>query len=99
MKSLYKIVTVVGLSFMATSCFDKSKPNYQFFPNMYESVAYETYAESDAFDSKDGLKGRSEFLGEMGLNSKNMCKTLVDGIETTFENWKPKDKFNVYKIR
>ena len=35
----------------------------------------------------------------MGLNSKNMCKTLVDGIETTFENWKPKDKFNVYKIR
>jgi mono/diheme cytochrome c family protein len=58
MKSLYKIVAVVGLSFMATSCFDKSKPNYQFFPNMYESVAYETYAESDAFDSKDGLKGK-----------------------------------------
>ena len=46
-----------------------------------------------------GKKGRKEFLGEMGLNSKNMCKTLVDGIETTFENWKPKDKFNVYKIR
>ena len=46
-----------------------------------------------------GKKGRTEFLGEMGLNSKNMCKTLVDGIETTFENWKPKDKFNVYKIR
>ena len=46
-----------------------------------------------------GLLGRDEFLGEMGLNSKNMCKTLVDGIETTFENWKPKDKFNVYKLR
>jgi len=49
--------------------------------------------------SEAGLKGREEFLGEMGLNSKNMCKTLVDGIETTFENWKPKEKFNVYKIR
>ena len=33
MKSLYKIVAVVGLSFMATSCFDKAKPNYQFFPS------------------------------------------------------------------
>ena len=46
-----------------------------------------------------GLLGRDEFLGEMGLNSKNMCKTLVDGIETTFKNWKPKQKVNVYKIR
>ena len=45
-----------------------------------------------------GLKGREEFKGEMGLNVKNMCKTLVDGIEKTFENWKPKEKFNVYQI-
>ena len=48
---------------------------------------------------KRGLIGRQEFQGEMGLNSKNMCKTLVDGIETTFKNWKPKEKFNVYKLR
>ena len=46
-----------------------------------------------------GLKGREEFMGDMGLNHKNMCQTLVDGIETTFKNWKPKKKFNVYKIR
>ena len=25
------------------------KPNYQYFPNMYEPVGYETYADSDAF--------------------------------------------------
>ncbi len=43
--------------------------------------------------------GREEFLGDMGLNAKNMCKQLVDGITTTFENWKPKEKVNVYKIR
>ncbi|KIM09740.1 MAG: cytochrome C [Sulfurovum sp. FS06-10] len=49
MKSLYKIVAVVGLSFMATSCFDKAKPNYQFFPNMYEAVSYETYSEHKVF--------------------------------------------------
>lgn len=58
MKSIYKIVTIVGLSIAAVSCHDKSKPNYQFFPNMYESVAYETYSESDAFNSINGLKGK-----------------------------------------
>ena len=55
MKSLYKIVALVGLSIMVTSCHNKSKPNYQFFPNMYESVGYETYSESDAFaNGKEG---------------------------------------------
>ena len=48
---------------------------------------------------KDGLQGRSEFMGEMGLSAENMCKTMTDGIETTFKNWKPKKKFNVYKLR
>jgi glycosyltransferase involved in cell wall biosynthesis len=49
--------------------------------------------------TKAGLKGREEFIGEMGLSNTNMCKTLVDGIETTFKNWKPKKKSNVYKLR
>ena len=31
------------------ACFNPSKPNYQYFPNMYEPVGYETYANSDAF--------------------------------------------------
>jgi glycosyltransferase involved in cell wall biosynthesis len=48
---------------------------------------------------KRALIGRKEFMGEMGLNHKNMCQTLVDGITTTFKNWKPKEKFNVYKIK
>jgi glycosyltransferase involved in cell wall biosynthesis len=45
-----------------------------------------------------GLKGREEFLGEMGLNNKNMCQTLIDGMEGAFENWKPKERYNIYKI-
>jgi hypothetical protein len=56
MKSLQKIVVVVGVTLALVSCQDKAKPNYQFFPNMYESVAYETYAESDAF--KNGKEGQ-----------------------------------------
>ena len=63
MKSLYKIVAVVGLSFMATSCFDKSKPNYQFFPNMYESVSYETYSEHDVF--KGGVEAQLPAEGSL----------------------------------
>src|SRR5690606_6720789 len=49
MKNLYKITALVALSATVVSCFNDKKPNYQFFPNMYESVAYETYSESEAF--------------------------------------------------
>jgi len=46
-----------------------------------------------------GLRGREEFLGNMGLSHTNMCDTLVEGIETTFENWKPRERFEVFKIK
>jgi glycosyltransferase involved in cell wall biosynthesis len=46
-----------------------------------------------------GLKGREMFLGKMGLNSENMCKTLVDGIDTTLKNFTPKERYNVYKVK
>ena len=46
-----------------------------------------------------GLKGREEFQGEMGLNAKNQNQCMADGIEKAMKNWKPKDKFNVYKLR
>ena len=44
-----KHITILLSLFFMTSCFDSSKPNYQYFPNMYESVGYGTYDESDAF--------------------------------------------------
>jgi cytochrome c553 len=49
MKSLFKI-TVIGLVLVSViSCKKDTRPNYQFMPNMYEPVSYETYGESDAF--------------------------------------------------
>jgi mono/diheme cytochrome c family protein len=40
-------LTLSGLLLLSlTSCFDSSKPNYQYFPNMYESVGYDTYGEA-----------------------------------------------------
>src|SRR5690606_10661768 len=44
-----KITALAVLSVTVVSCFNDKKPNYQFFPNMYESVAYETYSETAAF--------------------------------------------------
>ena len=43
--------------------------------------------------------GREEFLGEMGLNAKNQNECMANGILKAIENWRPKEKFNVYKIR
>ena len=58
MKNLLKIALVSTLIFLMVSCKNTKSPNYQYFPNMYESVAYETYSESDAFKSPTGLKGK-----------------------------------------
>lgn len=37
---------------MVVSCKSNDKPNYQFFPNMYESPSYETYREYDIFSDE-----------------------------------------------
>ena len=47
---------MAGFALLVSSCHDKLAPNYQYFPNMYESVGYETYSESNAF--KDGKEGQ-----------------------------------------
>ena len=49
MKNLYKILLVTILVGAFTSCQKDSRPNYQYMPNMYESVSYETYGEYDVF--------------------------------------------------
>ena len=55
MKALYKIALLITATAGITSCSNKSEPNYQYMPNMYESVGYETYSESDAFpNGKEG---------------------------------------------
>ena len=56
MKSVYKITLLFGITILVSSCHNNAKPNYQYFPNMYESVGYETYSESNAF--KDGKEGQ-----------------------------------------
>jgi mono/diheme cytochrome c family protein len=63
MKTIYKITILLGLSALVTSCHDNSKPNYQYMPNMYEPVSYNTYSESAAF--KNGKEGQLPAEGSL----------------------------------
>jgi glycosyltransferase involved in cell wall biosynthesis len=47
----------------------------------------------------NALIGREFFINEAGLSHTNMCQTLMDGIESTFENWKPRQRFEVFKVK
>lgn len=49
MKSVFKIVVVIMVCASVVSCKKNSRPNYQFMPNMYQSVGYEAYQEGDVF--------------------------------------------------
>lgn len=49
MKTTLKITVVLVMLFTIVSCSKKTRRNYQYMPNMYESVGYEAYQESDAF--------------------------------------------------
>lgn len=66
MKSIIKITLALSLLVSFSSCKDNASPNYQYMPNMYESVAYETYSESKAFNSVNGLKGKEGQLPAVG---------------------------------
>ena len=49
MKATLKITVVLVMLLSIMSCNKKTRRNYQYMPNMYESVGYEAYQESDAF--------------------------------------------------
>jgi hypothetical protein len=56
MKRVYKITLLFGMTILVASCHNNLAPNYQYFPNMYKAIGYETYSESDAF--KNGKEGQ-----------------------------------------
>ena len=48
--------------------------------------------------SEAGKKGREAFMGEMGLNTDNQNKCMSDGILDAIKDFKPKDRYKLYKI-
>ena len=45
---------------------------------------------------KNGLKGREWAI--KNISSKVMCDKLTEGVETTLTNFKPRQRFDFYKI-
>lgn len=110
---VYSLTALMGLSSLLFSCKDDQKPNYQFFPNMYESVAYETYSESDAFNSPNGLKGKEGQLPAEGTIKRGFevydlpntpegydaSKSLQSPLDSLSSNMeKGKELYNIYCI-
>ena len=91
---VYTLTALMGLSSLLFSCQDTKKPNYQFFPNMYESVAYETYSESDAF--KNGKEGQLPAQGSIkrGFVPYELPNTPA-GYEASKGNTSPLDSSSV----
>jgi mono/diheme cytochrome c family protein len=107
MKKVYTLAVLMGLSSLLFSCQDKLKPNYQFFPNMYESTGYETYSESSAF--KNGKEGQLPAQGSIKRGfmpyeypntdagyeaAKLNLKSPLDSLSANME--KGEELFNIY---
>lgn len=56
MKSLFNRSLLFVLAMSTVSCMENSKPNYQYMPNMYETVPYETYGEYEIFENGQEAK-------------------------------------------
>jgi len=45
MNNFKNLGLLLGMVFLLASCFDKNERNYEYMPNMYDAVGYETYDE------------------------------------------------------
>jgi hypothetical protein len=45
-----------------------------------------------------GMKGREYFLTENGFYANLMCEKISKGIESTFQKWKPRKRFDLFKV-
>ncbi len=52
MKKIIKIAFVTAVCLMVFSCANENSPNYQYMPNMYSPVGYETYGEYEIFEGQ-----------------------------------------------
>lgn len=107
MKGLVKILVLVIMVSSVVSCKKDSRPNYQFFPNMYESSSYETYGEYEIFPDEqsamlpvEGTIARGYSLFEYGssndeyLRAKAELMNPLDSTAVDFE--RGKELYDIY---
>lgn len=85
MKGLLKITLVVILMLVIVSCKKDTRPNYQFMPNMYEPIGYETYGEYDVFPGEqsamlpaEGTLARGYSLFDYGSSNEEFLRAKAE---------------------
>lgn len=85
MKGLLKITLVVIVMIVVVSCKKDTRPNYQFMPNMYEPVGYETYGEYDVFPGEqsamlpaEGTIARGYSLFDYGNSNEEFLRAKAE---------------------
>lgn len=107
MKSLFRTSILLILGFSVVSCMDNSKPNYQYMPNMHETLSYEPYGAYDVFVDEQSAKlpvegtvprGWKPYEYENTPEGSSMAKAeLTNPLPYTEENLaKGKALFTVY---
>jgi mono/diheme cytochrome c family protein len=92
MKNIFKILIIV-LSFgVIMSCNSKGTPNYDYMPNMYKSVPYDTYGEYEVFENgnsalipPDGTIARGHSLFEYS-NTNDGYELAKNGLTSPLDS-------------
>lgn len=80
MKTLINIGIAIIASATMVSCFNDKKPNYQYFPNMYAPVGYETYGEYEVFPGQQEAMTPAEHSIPRGFTPYDYENT-TEGLE------------------
>jgi len=107
MKNIVNIAVTILIILSVTSCFDKKKPNYRYMPNMYTSLAVETYSEHELLPNGQAAltpvkgtisRGWMPYEYENTLEGKDLAtKELKMPLAVNEENLtKGKELFNIY---
>jgi mono/diheme cytochrome c family protein len=107
MKSLIKTTILVMMFGSFVACKKDTRPNYQFMPNMYEPVGYETYGESEMFPNDavallpaEGSipRGFTPFDIANDIEGFNLAKeTLMNPLDSTqIDTPRAKELYDIY---
>lgn len=89
-KTLYTLLTLTGLLALS-SCQDTKEPNYQYMPNMYETVGYDAYQPSaimpdgaSAMTPADHTvaRGKKPYRFENTLQGKELSREMASPLDS-----------------
>ena len=108
MKRLLLIFLLIGFLVVIAGCADSSRPNYQYMPNMYEPVGYETYQEvgflpsgTEALTPPENTISRGWLPYEIAndLEGKELSRALIsplDSLASEANLAKGKELYDIY---